>query len=191
MWSLGVAVWEMTAAGALPYGEQQRSTRACVQPIVAQQLQLKIDGAWGGPRARRAGRSDDTDSGGVGVSDIGLSINEAERQLSDMVRRVVRLCLTYDVHQRPDSPRLARTVEQWWAEWKEKAGEGAAAIERAWVQYHEVVQQRLGPPVSRAALTATPVQQVTLTLNDCGCEPEHVGISASGPCVFCVLKWTD
>jgi len=125
VWSLGVALWEMTANGRLPYGEQQANTKPCIRPIIAQQLTLHVDEQWG------------SDS----------SIGRAEQQLAGTVRRVIQLCLTYEVEQRPDSAQLAQQVEQWWQEWRAEARHELADIERQWYDYHEQVQQRLGPPV--------------------------------------------
>ena len=73
VWSLGVALWEMTAGGALPYGDRHSSAKSCIRPIVAGQLTLHVDEAWG--------RQD---------SESGSSIGAAEAKLADTVRRVIQ-----------------------------------------------------------------------------------------------------
>ena len=124
VWSLGVAVWEMTARGRLPYSEQP-DTRQCIRAIRDRQLTLQVDEQWG---------RDDSMSG-------------AERQLADIVRRVVQLCLTYDYEQRPDSEQLLDTTERWWEEWREEWSGEVEELDRQWEEYHKEVQHRLGRPV--------------------------------------------
>ena len=126
VWSLGVALWEMTKQGALPYGQQQRNTKQCIRPIIARQLTLQVDEQWG--------RADD--------------MSRAEWQLADRVRQLIQLCLTYDVEQRPDSEQLAEMAKRCWEEWQAAAGSEADQLERAWRSYHVDLQQRLGPPTS-------------------------------------------
>ena len=128
VWSLGVALWEMTKQGALPYGQQQRNTKQCIRPIIARQLTLQVDEQWG--------RADD--------------MSRAEWQLADRVRQLIQLCLTYDVEQRPDSEQLAEMAKRCWEEWQAAAGSEADRVaveqlESEWAAYHMEVQQRLGP----------------------------------------------
>ena len=127
VWSLGVALWEMTAGGALPYGDRQRNTRACIRPIVAGELVLQVDEAWG-----RAAR-----------------ISAAEQQLADTVKWLIQLCLTRDAQQRPDSERLAAEVETAWQAWRAEVGEAAERLDAEWAAWHAVEQRRLGEPSSR------------------------------------------
>ena len=128
VWSLGVALWEMTAGGRLPYSEQQSaSSKSCVRPIIQQQLTLQVDDTWAG---------DDT------------HMTTSERKLADIVRRTIQLCLTYDVQQRPDSGQLVGIVDEWWDEWRQQAGHELPDIERRWHDHHERVQHRLGLPVT-------------------------------------------
>ena len=132
VWSLGVALWEMTAGGALPYGEQQRNTKACIRPIIEQHMQLRVDEGWG---------NDDTTS-------------EAEQKLAVTVRQLVQLCLLCDVEQRPDSEQLVAAVERGWEAWRAAAGSEAELLESEWQEYHSEVQQRLGAPAERYTIDA-------------------------------------
>ena len=122
VWSLGVVAWEMTAGGALPYGEYQRTAKACVRPIIAGEIALQVHDAWG----RTAGTS------------------AAERQLAGRVRRLIQRCLTrdgpsllQDGERRPDSEQLVAEVDSEWEQWRAEAGEAAVAVERDWLVYHE------------------------------------------------------
>ena len=127
VWSLGVALWEMTAGGRLPYGQQQPSnTKACIRPIIARQYTLHVDDQWGSM----------DDSGSV-----------AEWTLAGRVRQLIQLCLTHTADRRPDSTQLVRLVQQLWSGWRVEVGrEQAEQLESEWVQYHSEVQQRLGAP---------------------------------------------
>ena len=102
VWSLGVALWEMTAGGRLPYGERQTSTKEVIRGILGRQYHLHVDDEWG-----RLG-----------------SLSMAEWKLAARVRLLVQLCLTYEVEQRPDSEQLVTLVDGLWHEWR--AGGGAA-----------------------------------------------------------------
>ena len=124
VWSLGVATWEMTAGGALPYGEQYSTARSCIRPIVAGQLTLHVDERWGRD-----------------------STSAAEQRLADTVRRVIHTCLTYECRDRPDSEQLCEMVDRWWDDWRQEAGDELAEIERHWHEHHTEVQRRLGKPV--------------------------------------------
>ena len=126
VWSLGVALWELTASGALPYGKQQRNTKACIRPIIAGHLTLHVDDGWG--RDDRWSR--------------------AEQLLANIVRRLILLCLTHDAERRPDSGQLKALVEKWWEEWQVDAGYEAKQLERGWLAYHDALQQRLEPATS-------------------------------------------
>ena len=131
VWSLGVALWECTASGALPYGEQQLSTRACIRPIVTGELRLSVDGKWG-----RA-----------------LGTGEAEQRLADRVMGLIQLCLTHDARHRPNSEELVAEVERQWREWRAEAGPAATALERSWLAYHEAVQSRLAVSTKHSSLS--------------------------------------
>ena len=147
VWSLGVALWEMTAGGRLPYGQQHSNTRECIKPIIRQQTALGVDEAWG--RAGTGGGNSGSGGSVSGSDSDGDSsiLNAAEQQLADVMRRVIALCLTYDVQQRPDSGQLVGIVDEWWDEWRQQAGHELSDIERRWHDHHEHVQHRLGPPV--------------------------------------------
>ena len=137
VWSLGVALWEMTAGGRLPFGDHYRKTRDCIRPIAAGQLTLQVDDEWG---------STDIDE---------HSSSLAEWKLAGRVRQLIELCLTYEVEQRPDSGQLKRLVERLWEEWREEVGEVAAnVLESEWAEYHNGVQQRLGSPTEARGITA-------------------------------------
>ena len=125
VWSLGVALWECTVGGRLPYKEQP-NTKACIRPIIARQLRLHVDDTWGRPA--------------VGV------VSEAEWKLAGVVSRLIRLCLTFDVKHRPDSGQLVAIVQKEWEEWKQEAGSDAELLESEWEQHHAEVQRLLGPP---------------------------------------------
>ena len=131
VWSLGVALWEMTARGRLPYGERA-DTKQCIRPIVARQLQLHVDDDW----ARWGSLS-----------------SVAEWKLAGRVRQVIQLCLTYEVEHRPDSTQLVQMVDGLWDDWKREAGPQAEQLESEWVEYHNQLQQRLGPPEHKKALS--------------------------------------
>ena len=134
VWSLGVALWEMTAGGALPYGEQQLSTKACIRPIIAGQLILYVNERWC--------RHD--------------SFSLAEQRLADAVRRLIQLCLTFEVEQRPDSEQLVALVEREWQQWQTDTGGEAVRLEAEWMAWHGAVQQRLGPPCTPCATSVSP-----------------------------------
>ena len=144
VWSLGVALWEMTTGGALPYGVQQHNTKACIRPIIAGQLTLQVDDAWG------RGGSDPTGTGCV--------IDSSEQQLANAVRHVIQLCLTRDEQQRPDSAQLMQLVEARWSEWRKEAGSKSEQLESQWVAYHEEVQRQLGPPCEHSVTRETEQQ---------------------------------
>ena len=127
VWSLGVALWEMTAGGRLPYGERQTDTKACIQPIVARQLQLHVDDEWGR---------------------WGSLSSVAEWKLAGRVRQLIQLCLTYEVELRPESGQLVQLVNGLWEEWKVEAGSDHQRLHNEWVEYHDQLQQRLGPTVA-------------------------------------------
>ena len=168
VWSLGVAVWEMTAGGALPYGDTQHSsTAACIRPIVAGQLALHIDERWGrggggggggGSRGGGGGGGKgDGGSGGDSVSGDGSAgthttastqhtLSRAEQQLADRVRRLTHAALQYDVQQRPDSHTMQQAVESEWNEWQAEWASEADELHDWWAAYHAEVQRRLGPP---------------------------------------------
>ena len=140
VWSLGVALWECTAGGALPYGELSVSTKECIRPIIAGQWRLQVDGEWG--------RSED--------------MSEAERQLAVRVRAVIALCLTYDWQQRPDSEQLMAVVEREWQQWQAEAGDAAKRLAGEWESYHAEVQRRLGAPTEHSeSSTGVAVHDVT------------------------------
>ena len=126
VWSLGVAVWEMTAGGRLPYADAATSTRACIRPIIAGQWRLQVDERWG--------RDDDG------------SMSAAERRLAEGVRRLVALCLTHECEQRPDSEQLVAAVAREWEGWTREAGQAAERLEQEWEAWHADVQRRLGCP---------------------------------------------
>ena len=166
VWSLGVAVWEMTAGGALPYGDTQHSsTAACIRPIVAGQLALHIDERWGrggggggGSRGGGGGGGKgDGGSGGDSVSGDGSAgthttastqhtLSRAEQQLADRVRRLTHAALQYDVQQRPDSHTMQQAVESEWNEWQAEWASEADELHAEWAAYHAEVQRRLGSP---------------------------------------------
>ena len=128
VWSLGVAMWEMTAGGALPYGEHASSTRDCIRPIAEGKWRLQVDKQW--------------------FSTRGGTVGGAEQRLADRVRQLIALCLTYDCEKRPDSAQLTCRVEQEWADWcVEAAGGEAARLQTEWEEWHDEVQRRLGEPV--------------------------------------------
>ena len=131
VWSLGVALWEMTARGRLPYPEQQTTMR-CVRPIVQGRLTLYVDERWG-----RDG-----------------SLSEAEWRLADTVRGIIRRCLTHEAEHRPDSQQLLHTVESEWEQWKAEGGDDAEQLERDWVAFHDELQQQLGAPCERTAVSS-------------------------------------
>ena len=180
VWSLGVAVWEMTAGGALPYGDTQHSsTAACIRPIVAGQLALHIDERWGrggggggGSRGGGGGGGKgDGGSGGDSVSGDGSAgthttastqhtLSRAEQQLADRVRRLTHAALQYDVQQRPDSHTMQQAVESEWNEWQAEWASEADELHAEWAAYHAEVQRRLGPPCqpSQAGLVESAVQ---------------------------------
>ena len=181
VWSLGVAVWEMTAGGALPYGDTQHSsTAACIRPIVAGQLALHIDERWGrggggggGSRGGGGGGGGKGDggSGGDSVSGDGSAgthttastqhtLSRAEQQLADRVRRLTHAALQYDVQQRPDSHTMQQAVESEWNEWQAEWASEADELHAEWAAYHAEVQRRLGPPCqhSQAGLVESAVQ---------------------------------
>ena len=124
VWSLGVAVWEMTAGGALPYADTQHSTGACIRQIVARQLTLHIHEQWGREH----------------------TLSRAEQQLADRVRRLTHAALQYDVQQRPDSHTMQQAVESEWNEWQAEWASEADELHDWWAAYHAEVQRRLGPP---------------------------------------------
>ena len=126
VWSLGVAVWEMTAGGRLPYADAATSTRACIRPINACQWRLQVDERWG--------RDDDG------------SMSAAERRLAEGVRRLVALCLTHECEQRPDSEQLVAAAAREWEGWTREAGQAAERLEQEWEAWHADVQRRLGCP---------------------------------------------
>ena len=175
VWSLGVAVWEMTAGGALPYGDTQHSsTAACIRPIVAGQLALHIDERWGrggggggGSRGGGGGGGGKGDggSGGDSVSGDGSAgthttastqhtLSRAEQQLADRVRRLTHAALQYDVQQRPDSHTMQQAVESEWNEWQAEWASEADELHAEWAAYHAEVQRRLGPPCQHGQLDA-------------------------------------
>ena len=131
VWSLGVAVWEMTAGGRLPY-DKQRNTKACIRLIVGGQHSLQVDATWG------------TES----------CTSEAELRLAGRVRAVLQQCLTFDVEQRPDSEQLKQIVEREWEEWKVEAGDAADSLESDWEAHHSDVQKQLGPPAEHGPLVS-------------------------------------
>ena len=89
VWSLGMALWECTAGGGLQYREQC-STKACKQPIIAGQMKLHMDDAWGNA----------------------ASVSVAKQQLAVRVRRLIQLCLMHNVQQRSDSEQLVELAER-------------------------------------------------------------------------------
>ena len=130
VWSLGVALWECTAGGRLPYG-QCSSTKACIQSIVAQRLGLHVDEQWG----RDA------------------TCSAAERQLASRLRSIIQRCLTYDVEQRPDSEQLLQLVDSHCQQWRGEAAEAAHRLDSDWHDYHAQQQQRLGKPVEHTGVS--------------------------------------
>ena len=133
VWALGVAAWEMTAGGALPYGERQRGTMACIWPIIAGQMTLRVDDAWGS----------------VGASGSDSVVHcMAEQRLAERVRRLVQLCLTHDSQQRPDSERLAAETERQWQAWRAEESTATEQLDKEWAAWHGEVQLRLGAPSS-------------------------------------------
>ena len=128
VWSLGVALWECTTHGDLPYREQW-NTKACIQPIVAGTIRLLVDDAWG----------------------TLTRVSEVEQQLAERVRRLIHICLTHDVQQRVDSQQLVELVGREWQQWQAEAGTAAATVERELVAYHEETQRRLGRVRSSSA----------------------------------------
>ena len=175
VWSLGVAVWEMTAGGALPYGDTQHSsTAACIRPIVAGQLALHIDERWGrggggggGSRGGGGGGGKgDGGSGGDSVSGDGSAgthttastqhtLSRAEQQLADRVRRLTHAALQYDVQQRPDSHTMQQAVESEWNEWQAEWASEADELHAEWAAYHAEVQRRLGAPRQHSDIAAS------------------------------------
>ena len=135
VWSLGVALWECTAGGALPYGELSVSTKECIRPIIAGQWRLQVDERWG-----RDG-----------------SVSAAEQRLADSVRAMIALCLTYDWQQRLDSEQLMAVVEREWQKWRREADEDAYRLDMEWTAYHAEVQRRLGAPTEFDTVTPTSV----------------------------------
>ena len=133
VWSLGVALWECTACGRVPYMEYSRNTKHIIRPVVAGELRLEVADTWG---------MDD-------------SLSEAELRLAGRVKRLIQLCLTYEVEHRPDSEQLQAVVEKEWEEWKAEEGEQAGWLEREWVEYHKDIQQRLGPPAVQSSSTSS------------------------------------
>ena len=131
VWSLGVALWEMTAGGRLPYSEHGTPTKECIRPIIAGQWRLYVDEQWG-------------------TAD---SISEAERKLAATVRRLIALCLTHEMERRPDSEQLEQLVETEWEAWEAEAGEEAERVESEWRQHHSEVQRKLGPPSAARSCT--------------------------------------
>ena len=168
VWSLGVAVWEMTAGGALPYGDTQHSsTAACIRPIVAGQLALHIDERWGrgggggGGGGSRGGGGGGDEGGSGSAEDSGSrdessrtdgsdsthhTVSRAEQQLADRVRRLTHAALQYDVQQRPDSHTMQQAVESEWNEWQAEWASEADELHAEWTAYHAEVQRRLGSP---------------------------------------------
>ena len=126
VWSLGVAVWEMTAGGRLPYADAATSTRACIRPIIAGQWRLQVDERWG--------RDDDG------------SMSAAERRLAEGVRRLVALCLTHECEQRPDSEQLVAAAAREWEGWTREAGQAAQWLQMEQQVWYKVVQRQLRLP---------------------------------------------
>ena len=122
VWSLGVALWECTAGGRLPYSEHSTATKACIRPIISGQWRLQVYDTWG---------TDD-------------SMSMAEHKLASTLRRLIRVCLTYEVDQRPDSEQLVHIVGREWEQWKAESGEEAHRLGNEWAAYHDEVQRRLG-----------------------------------------------
>ena len=128
VWSLGVALWEMTSGGRLPYSDSHHSLRSCIPLIVTGQLTLEVDLQW--PATR------DVDEKGV----------QAERELAARLRSLIQLCLSRDEQRRPDSKQLVEVVEKLWDDWSNKAHDNAVydrkevvGIERHWVEHHRNV----------------------------------------------------
>ena len=127
VWSLGVALWECTAKGRLPY-EQSSRTKVCIQSIVARRQCLQVEQQWG---------DDDR-------------MCAAERQLAVRVRSLIQRCLIFDVQQRPDSEQLMALAGSEWQQWRVEAGNAADRLDSEWLQYHVEVQQRLGAPTKHS-----------------------------------------
>ena len=113
VWALGVALWEMTSRGEMPYSEVS-DQRWLQQQLESGALSLRVDVTW-------IGDHEWTD----------------ERGLAVRVTRLIDLCLTRNPEQRPSSRQLVKLVKQQMAEWEQQGGKAVNRVKQEWLRDHQ------------------------------------------------------